>query len=170
MPLNAQLAVTVSSLLTAVQDLGESKNSASRNYAYSLADGAGAGQANRIFHDQRTLAASATEDLDLAGVLIDPLGATLTFARIKGIIVAAATGNTNEVVVGGAAATQFVSPFGSATDKVKVRPGGVLALFAGQADAVGYVTAAGSTDLLRIGNGGAGTAVTYDIILIGAAS
>lgn len=170
MPLNSQLAVTVSSLLTATQDLGTSQNSASRNYAVTTADGAGAGQANRIFHDQRTLAASATEDLDLAGVLIDPLGTTLTFARIKAIIVAAAAGNSNDVLVGGAAATQFLSWVGAATHQVRVRPGGVFALLAGQADAVGFVTAAGVSDLLRIGNSGAGTSVTYDIILIGAAT
>lgn len=170
MALNAQLAVTASALLTAVQDLGNSQNSASRNYTVNLASGTAAGQADRVFHDQRTLAASATEDLDLAGVLLDPLGATLTFARIKGIVVAAAAGNVNDVLVGGAAATQFLAPFGTATDKVRVRPGGVFALFAGQADAIGYVVGAGTADFLRIGNSAAGTAVNYDIILIGASA
>lgn len=166
MPLSVQMGVSVAALLTATQDLGSSRNEASKAYSFSLADGVGASQANRIFHDQRTLAASATEDLDLAGVLIDPLGSTLTFARIKGMIVAAAATNVNEVIVGGAAATQFASWVGAAAHTVKVRPGGVFALMAGEA--TGYTVGAGASDLLRIGNGGAGTSVIYDIFLIGA--
>jgi hypothetical protein len=48
-----------------------------------------------------------------------------------------------------------------------VRPGGVLALFTGAADANGYAVAAGATDFLRIANSGGTTGVTYDIWIIG---
>jgi hypothetical protein len=41
------------------------------------------GQANVMFSDTRTLAASATENLDLAGVLADALGATITAAELS---------------------------------------------------------------------------------------
>jgi hypothetical protein len=117
--------------------------------------------------DTGTLAASANVDIDLAGVLTDPYGQTITFAKVKGLIVAAAAGNTNNVIVGGAAATQFASWVGAATHTVTVRPGGVLALFTGSADANGYAVAAGSTDFLRIANSGGTTSVTYDIWVIG---
>jgi hypothetical protein len=56
---------------------------------------------------------------------------------------------------------------GAATHTVTVRPGGVLALFTGAADANGYAVAAGATDFLRIANSGGTTGVTYDIWIIG---
>lgn len=49
------------------------------------------------------LAASASENLDLAGGLTDDFGATLTFTAIKEIIIHASSANTNNVLVGGAA-------------------------------------------------------------------
>lgn len=167
MPLTSRLSLAASALQTTTLDLGTAQAQLAKSYTVDLANGTAAGQADRIFHDTRTLAASATEDIDLAGVLLDGLGSTLTFARIKGLIIAAAAGNTNNVIVGGASATQFVSWVGAATHTVTVRPGAVLALFAGAADATGYVTAAGSTDLLKIANSAAGTSVTYDLVVIG---
>lgn len=133
-----------------------------------LTNGTGANQADQMFSDQRTLAASATEDLDLAGVLTDSFGAAITFARIKVIMIMAAAGNTNNVLVGGAASAQFVNWVADATDKVVVRPGGVLLLAA--TDATAYAVTATTGDLLRIGNSAAGTSVTYDIVLIGASA
>ncbi|MEV6105703.1 hypothetical protein AB0M28_13445 [Streptomyces sp. NPDC051940] len=134
----------------------------------ALGSGVAANQADRLFTDRRTLAASASEDLDLAAVLLDAFGATLTFARIKGLIVKADSANINNVIVGGAAANGFVSWAGGATHTVTVRPGGVLALWA--PDAVAYAVTAGTADLLKVANGGAGSGVTYDIILIGASA
>lgn len=167
MPLTSQLSLAASALQTTTLDLGVSQAQLSKSYTVPLANGTAAGQADRIFHDTRTLTASATEDIDLAGVLVDALGNTLTFARVKGLIVAAAAGNTNNVIVGGASATQFASWVGAATHTVTVRPGAVLALIAGAADSTGYVTAAGSTDLLKIANSGGTTSVTYDIVVLG---
>jgi hypothetical protein len=42
-------------------------------------------------------------------------------------------------------------------------------LTAGPADALGYLVTAGTGDVLRITNGGAG-AVTYDIAIVGASA
>ncbi|WP_435589806.1 hypothetical protein [Micromonospora aurantiaca (nom. illeg.)] len=167
MALNSKLAVAVQAAQTGTLDLGTSAATIAKRYAVELASGTGAGQADRVFHDQRTLAASATEDLDLSGVLLDAFGATLAFARIKGLIVAAAAGNVNDVIVGGAAANAITSFFGAAAHTLRVRPGGVLALIAGGNDAVGYTVVPATGDLLRVGNGGAGTPVTYDIAVIG---
>lgn len=127
--------------------------------------GVGAGQANLMFSDRRTLAASANEDLDLVGSLQDPFGAILNFARIKAIIIIAAATNTNKVVVGGAAANAFVGPFGGATEKQSIDPGGVLVL--ATRTAAGWPVTPTTADLLRIANGAAGSAVTYDIIILG---
>jgi hypothetical protein len=170
MPLTSQLNLSVQAELSALLDLATAQVPLNFTRAVGLANGTGAGQADRIFHDRRTLAASATEDLDLAGTLTDPFGATITFARIKALLVAAAAGNTNNVIVGGAATNQFLTWVGAGTHTVTVRPGGVLALLAGGADATGYAVTAGTGDLLRIANSAGGTSVDYDIVLIGASA
>jgi hypothetical protein len=167
MALTSKLTVALAATQTATFDWGTPSAALGKTYATSLTSGTGAGSADRVWTDTRTLAASATEDLDLAGVLTDVYGATITFVKVKGLLVAAAAGNTNNVIVGGASATQFVSWVGGATHTVTVRPGAVFALFAGDADANGYATAAGSTDLLKIANSGGTTSVTYDIAIIG---
>lgn len=170
MPLTSSLLVAVSATLTATQDLGSVVSTMTKSYSAALTDGTAAGKADRVFHDARTLAASANEDIDLAGVLLDPLGVLLNFVRIKGLIISASAANTNNIVVGGAAVNGFTSWVGGATHTVTVRPGGVLALLAGSADATGYAVTAATGDLLRVANSGAGTSVTYDLIVIGASA
>jgi hypothetical protein len=92
-------------------------------------------------------------------------GATLTFTKIKAILVKAAEGNTNNVVVGGAASNGWVGPFGDVSDTVAVKPGGTLLLVA--PNAAGYAVTAGTGDILKVANSGAGTGVTYDIVIVG---
>ena len=138
-------------------------------YAQSLgfSTGVGINQADKLFSDHRTIAPSANDDLDIAGVLIDPLGATITMARIKGLIVKAAAANTNNVVMG-LGSNPITTILGGTTPTLTIRPGGVFALFA--PDAVAYVVTAATADILRFANSGAGTSVDYDIIIIGASA
>lgn len=134
-----------------------------------FATGVGANQANLMFADRRTLAASASEELDLdGGSLLDPFGEAVTFKRVKAILVKAAADNTNKVVLGGAAANAFVGPFGAAAHTVSIDPGGAV-LFVSPS-AAGWVITASTADLLKIANGAGGSAVTYDIVLIGGAT
>jgi hypothetical protein len=165
MPLTAAFLLKVSSVLTSPLDLSTPDDPLSKDYSQNLSDGNGANQAQQQWHDQRTIAPSGNDDLDLAGVLTNAFGALVTFTKIKALIIRGAAANANDVVVGGAAANQLLTLFGSATDKVKVKPGGILILLA--PDANGYGVTAGTGDILRIANGGAGTSVTYDIIVIG---
>lgn len=132
-----------------------------------LTSGTGSGQADLIFHDQRTLAASATEDLDLAGSLADAYGTTLTFARIKALLVIAAAANTNNVNVT-RPASNGVPLFLAAGDGIPVRPGGAFAWFAPDATAVAVT--AGTGDLVTFTNSSSGTSVTYDVVIIGASA
>jgi len=89
----------------------------------------------------------------------------LNFTKIRGLIVRADPLNTNNVIVGAAATNAVFTMFGAATHTVTVRPGGVFALFA--PDNTAYAAVATTADLLRIANSGAGSTVTYDIIIIG---
>jgi hypothetical protein len=165
---NTQMGVSVAATLTNQKALTTGQAPLSYAQSLILGSGTGANQADRLWSDTRTLAASAAEDLDLAGVLVDALGATVTLARVKGLIIAASSGNTNNLIIGNAASNGFVSWVGAATHTVTVRPGGVFALFA--PDATAYAVTAATADLLHIANSGAGTTVTYDVVIIGASA
>lgn len=151
-----------------VIDLATGELDLSLTGTITFTDGAGANQVDRLFSDRRTLAASASEDLDLAGVLTDAFGATITNARIKAIVIKASSANTNNVVVGAASSNAFVGFFGADTHTLAIKPGGFLVIAV--PDATGWAVTAGTADLLKIANSGGTTTVTYDIAILGAAS
>ncbi|WKD36505.1 hypothetical protein [Streptomyces xanthophaeus] len=166
MPLITDVGITVSATNTKVTDFTTSTDPLIRRYAAHLESGSGAGKADRIFADQRTLAASANETLDLAGSLTDNLGVTTSFARVKFILVAAVSTNVNNVVIGANASADFVGLL-NAAGTVTLRPGAWFASASGSTDATGMVVTATTADLIKIANSGAGTSVVYDIIIIG---
>jgi hypothetical protein len=129
--------------------------------------GTGAQQADRLYTATRTIAASGTDPLDLAGVLTDGIGTTITFARVKAMYIAASGGNTNNVIVGGGT-NPFVNWVGAGTHTVTVRPGGLLLLTA--PDATAYVVTPATGDILQLANSGAGTTVTYTIAIYGSSA
>lgn len=144
-------------------DLGDPKKTLNVNSILDLVTGTTAGKADLVFADTRTITASSSENLDLAGGLTDAFGAAITFVEIVAILVKPAAANVNNVLVGGAASNGFATPFGDATDVVKVAPGGLLMLVSD----TGYAVTASTGDILKIANGGSGSSVTYDIVLIG---
>lgn len=156
---------------------GTAKNTLDLTYAQavlayaktgSLSTGTGANQADRIFSDQRTIVISGTDDLDLAGTsLQDNLGQNLSIARIKVLAVYASAGNTNNVVMGVGTAP-VTTILGGTTPTLNIRPGGMMLLTA--PDAVAYGVTATTADILRFANSGAGTSVTYDIVIIGSSA
>jgi hypothetical protein len=170
MALTTQLIAQAIADYTSTGDLVTSSAPLSYRNRVSLTSGTGAGQADLLFSDTRTVNASSNDDLDLAGGLTNAFGASLTFARVKGLIVAASASNTNNVLVGGDATNTFLTWVVAEADAVILRPGACLALFAGPADATGYAVTGATGDLLRISNSGAGTSVTYDIVIIGASA
>jgi hypothetical protein len=166
-PLDTKLSVALTANQTSPLDLVSRSAPLSVGFRKALTNGTGANQANLVWSDQRTIAASGNDDLDLAGTLTDAFGATITFARIKTLMIKAADTNVNNVVVGGASST-FATWVTGTNPAVLVRPGGLLVLSA--SDATAYAVTATSADTLRITNGGAGTSVVYDIILIGSSA
>lgn len=162
---SASIKTSLAALFQNLLDIGTAEYKPQVNWQFDFTDGAGANQAQKVFTDTRTLTASSTEDLDLAGGLTDAFGNVLTLTEVKAIIIKAAAGNTNNVIVGGAASNQFVTPFGAGAHTVTVRPGGMLMLVA--PDATGYAVTAGTGDLLKIANSAGSTSVTYDILILG---
>lgn len=129
-----------------------------------LTTGTGANQSDRMWSDHRVVTASATDSLDVSGALTDAFGVTVTFAKIKLILVIAATTNTNNVLVT-RPATNGVPWLSAAGDQIIVRPGGIE-LWA-CTDATAVAVTAGTGDLIDIINSAGGTSVEYDIVIIG---
>lgn len=162
----AAVKAAVSAQYASALEFGSAEQSLKYAASHAFTDGTGANQAQKLFTDQRTLSASANESLDLSGVLADVFGAAITFTKIKAILVKAADGNTNDVVLGGAASNAWVGPFGASTHTVAVKPGGTVMFVA--PDANGYAVTAGTGDLLKVANSAGGSGVTYDIVIVGA--
>jgi hypothetical protein len=167
MALTSRVSLELVASLTGTADFGAPSSRPSFARQINLTNGTGANQADRVWTDQRTVAASANEDLDLTGTLVDVLGATLTLARVKVLYIAAAGTNTNNVVVGAAAANPWAGLL-NGTGTLTLRPGAFFV--AAAPGATGMAVTAGTGDLLRIANSGAGTSVTYDIAVIGASA
>lgn len=169
MPLTSSISVSAAADLTATSGLATADVPLVARTALQLSTGTAAGQADKVYQGRRTLAASTAEDLDLAGVLTDAFGATITFARIKGLYIVAAAANTNNVVVG-AAGTNAWATLLNATGTLTLRPGAFVGVGTGAADAVCYAVTTATADLLHVSNGGAGTSVTYDVVIIGSSA
>lgn len=164
---NTSLSVAFAATLNSQLDFQLASAPITYPASLGFSTGVGASQADKIFADQRTIAASGTDDLDLAGVLLDALGAVITMARIRALIVKAAAANTNNVVMG-VGTNPITSILGGTTPTLTIRPGGLLVLAA--PDATGYVVTASTADILRFANSGAGTSVTYDVVIVGASA
>lgn len=167
MALTTTIDLSVVTALTGALDLSTPTDTLNYPVRVALSSGTGVGAADMVWHDQRTIAASGTDDLDLAGALTGPLGTTLTFARIKGLLVRAAAGNTNNVNVT-RPATNGVPLFLAASDGLSLKPGGLFLWVA--PDATGIAVTASTGDLITMGNSGSGTPVTYDVVIIGASA
>lgn len=164
MPLVSSFTVNILATLTKAFDLLTASQPLNKPYTVNLATGTGANQADKLFHDTRTTA--ATDSLDLnAGGLLDIYGDVFTIARIKGLLVAPAGANGADIRVTRPAANG-IPIFGAAADFIVVRPGGCLLWVA--PDATGVVVTAGTGDLLDIVS--AAGSLTYDIVIIGASA
>lgn len=128
----------------------------------SFGNGTGAGQANVVWWDERSLSAATTEDIDLAGGgLVDAFGAAVAPAKLRAVIiknnsttqVLTLFGDANSVPVLNTAATTYT-----------LQPGGV---FVGAWPALaGIAVTAGTGDIIQVANA-AGSACPYTIIVIG---
>ena len=123
MALNSSVKIDVSGVLTAVRDMGNPSVSVSRSVAVALASGTLANQADVIFADTRTVAASATDALDLiGGGLTDHLGTAFAPVKLKALLLIASGLNTNAVQLV-RPATNGVPIFMAAGDGISLLPG-----------------------------------------------
>jgi len=143
--------------------------------AYTLAmksqkdfsNGTGDSQANDIWHDRRSLGASATETLDFFGGVTNAFGVVLSFTKIKGVFVVADSNNNaaNNLEIGGNAATVCSLGFVATNDKFQLAPGGIFFV---TNPIVGW-TVSSTTDLLLMANDAGTNTISYDIAVWGVA-
>lgn len=166
--LTSTITVSISAALQNAITPGSAIANLGTSYSTNFTNGTGAGQANSAYWATRTLSASTSEQLDLAGTTLqDAFGQNVSMARIKVLAVAADAGNTNNVVVGGGS-NAVAGLFGATTHTAVIRPGGVICWLCGSGDATGYALTGGTADLLQIANSGSGTSVSYTLAVIGA--
>lgn len=166
MTLTATIKASIAGSHTSALDLGTAEMPFNVAKAIALASGVGADQCDVLFSDTRTLAASATENLDVAGALTNAFG-TAVFARVKAILVIADAGNINDVQVT-RPASNGLPFFMAAGDGFSVGPGDVMLLT--RRSAAGWVVTAGTGDLITVTNSAGSTSVTYSIVVLGASA
>ncbi|MEZ0212440.1 MAG: hypothetical protein ACAH27_05750 [Xanthobacteraceae bacterium] len=174
MPLTSEIRLKLAATQTAANDLGVPTFSPLLELVAQLTNGVGVSQADLIFTDERTLALSGTDDLDLYGVLQSAFGATLNMAEIVAIFIVnkpktigvAASLGTLTVGVG---TNPFLGFLTGTTPAIRaIGPGGFLALYNPDNAGLGTVTAS-TADILRIANSSAGIS-TYQIGILARSS
>lgn len=165
MALTSRVSVDLAAVLTGTADFGAPSSRVNFAQQLDLASGTGAGKADKIWTDRRTIAASGSEELDLAGSLTDVFGGTITLATVKALYVKASAANTNSVVLGAASENAWDTLLGDA-GTVTLTPGAVFLVAATAANPWGVT--ASTADLLKVANSSSGSSVTYDIAIVGA--
>lgn len=159
---NGRVVVQILGELLGSNDLGTVDFDIDKRYATIFKNGTGLGQANNVFPDKRTLAGGANEDLDLAGVLSNAFGATITAVKLKGVIFFAYPTNTGNLTITRPASNG--APFLlAAGDGFVLKPGGIFALT--DPSAAGITVTAGTGDLINVAASGVGSN-NYDVVLV----
>jgi hypothetical protein len=165
----ATIQMAVAMRLASDVDGGEITREEVLAASIALSAGIGAGNIDTLWRDTRTLAASATESLDLRGALVDQLGYTALFGRVKALLVMADPSNVNDVTLA-RGASNGAPLFIANGDGILVRPGGFLLLSCSESDSTGYAITGGTADLITLGNSSSGSTVTYTIVVMGNAT
>ena len=159
----ASIALSIRASLAGSADLGTPRAPVNvEELVQFVAGTASDSQANLMFSDIRPLASAASENLDMAGALTGPLGATITAAEVVAIFLKADADNTTNVTVFGAADNEFDGPLGGTTPTLTLKPGDSALLLSRD----GWTVTAGTGDLLQVTNG-SGAAASYTVVIIG---
>lgn len=164
MTLTAEILARLKISQTGSNDFGGPEFKPVLETLIQLTDGVTVNKADIAFVDERTVATGATESLDLAGLLSDAFGATITAAEIVALMIInkpriGTPVNTTDLTIGGGTSGVFATamPF-------VLKPGAVFLLAAGDAAGVKTVTAS-TADILTIVNG-SGASAKYQIAVL----
>ncbi len=166
--LATDLKASLAWLFTETGELTSVHDNAALEFRATFSDGTAANQADRLWYDEREIAASSNDDLDLTALARTLFGNALSmeFAKVKAVLVINLSASSGDVLrVGGAGAgSAFAAPFaGDADAQVEVPPDSPL-LLVNRGD--GWSVTAGTGDILRVQNTSA-SPVSYRIAIIG---
>ncbi len=131
------------------------------SYSKTWTNGSGADQVNYVFTKSATLAISTPVTLTLSA-LTDDSGRSIPFTKIRELVLK--NNGTAVMHIGAAAANPWAAIVGdAATDKIPIRPGGVLMMVA--PDVTGFAVSSGASDQLKLDPGA--TACPYELSLKG---
>lgn len=149
--------LSIDAALSGAGNFAAGKAGAAIRKAFAMAPGsATVDQADLLYAADRNLTGSASENLDLNGVLVSPIGGTISAAEVVLIYVEAVT---NGVTVGAAASNTFNGPLNAA---------GTLTLNQGEWTVLssrnGWPVTDATGDLLKVAPTGA--TATYRIVIV----
>lgn len=154
-------------------DSREFKHAGAQRFDKSWADGTGVDANDKLWFSTGSLAATTNLDLDLAGGLNFSLFGTnvgISFAKVKLIVVWVKSTTTGDKLLVGPNASgtplsnHILTPWNNEEESVNVVGADSFLMLPSMKD--GFAVTAGTGDLLRIRNPGAG-AVTYEILIVG---
>ncbi len=148
------------------QTFSESVNADAVARTVRMLTGSGVDQANLLAMPiQYTIAASGTQNVDLAGVLEDFANQVCTFTIVKALSVALPAANAASSILVGNGTNPFINWITPSTGAIRVRKGGFFDLVA--PDATGYPVTASTGDILKITNEDASNAATVVVVVGG---
>ncbi len=168
---NQSYTITIKADHQNTLDVGVAKLPVSVAFMDTLTTGTAVDQSDLCFTDDRTLTAGASENLDLAGGLVDAFGQTITLARVKLLYIqnTATTAGAN-LLVGAAASNTWTGWTSVSGSTVYVGPGGALFFYNPSATAFPVTPSTGTNnDTLKVNNP-SGVSITYRIVVIGASA
>lgn len=165
MAVGGSISLKVAASKSGSPSVGSALWSGGLDHALSFGNGTTANNIDLVYVSERTVASNTTDNVDVAGVLTDGLGATITAAEIVAIVVmnkrASGVANTTNLTIGSAAASNELPGFDVACGVVK--PNGMFLLVNPDATGIATVTA-GTADILPIVNS-TGASNTYQLAI-----
>lgn len=161
--LTQDIRVKFGCVYTNALDLTTTDDSLAKQYKWTTTNGTGTDQADQLWHDTRTLAAGATDNLDLAGGVTNAFGTTMTFAKVKGVFIKNNSTTSGEYFTVGNATAPVQLWFG-ATTGTELLQHDACTLHVNNKS--GWTVTAATGDTLKIVNSGTASN-TYDIIIWG---
>lgn len=153
-------------------DLTTISDSSRLQFASEFSNGSGDDEADRIWHDQRTLATAATEDLNLTDLTTTIFADTVTIglATVRALLIVNTASTAGEdLLIGGAGAggNAWAAAMNGDQDARLVVPADSMLMLVNKKN--DWPVTNGSADQLRIENGGAGD-ITYQIVIAGSSA
>ena len=166
MTVGASISLKLAASRAGTPSVGTALWSGGLDHILSFGNGTTANNIDRVYIAERTIASNTTDSIDLAGVLTDGLGTTITAAEVVAIVVlnkrASGVANTTNLTIGATGSSNQLPGFNQALATVK--PNGMYMHVNPDATGIVAVTA-GSADVLPIANS-SGASNTYQLVIL----